>query len=234
MVETTVEETIETVEAMMLKQVSCFRQDANSKFVANIHTGHDRSIAFETIRVLYSLFEQSTKRGIFVANKRYICIDFTYIDGTVAVYQEGSSTKYQKIHSLSDMELTSPLRPSVVCQTNVHNVASVSTYVPTQSPTSVCISEVWEFVYKKHFVYRLRKSMKGRNKYQAGMDAVPSFHVEMIVLRSCLACRDDVYIAHSVLEKIKDLYGRFENNSRHDLPLTCRTYTESNTVSALE
>ena len=205
------------IETTMLAQIGQFRLDTNSQYIACVYTSLNKSIEFATIQALYAMFERATKRGIFVANKRYICIDFFFHDGIIATYHEGSSTRYHTNETLSEISIVCPQRPCIKSQISVQQSSTYSTYTPTHSPVSVGINEVWEFVYKKHFVYRLRKSTKGKNKYQAGMDITPSFHVELLLLRSCLSSYNDLYIMRSTVEKLKDLYGRFENNVKHDL-----------------
>jgi hypothetical protein len=168
-------------------------------------------VSFEVFNNLFIALSAAATSGLMFGNEKTAIIDFFYADSIRTRYVAGKTPVTIKKTRISSMSLLCLERPTLGITMHLKNeILQPMTTVPSASPLFVRLQEVWIFLYKDTFEYTLKKVVSGRDK-QSACTKPPIYEIEIEILRGTwLNSKNDEQIAKSLLCKIGDMCGRYD------------------------
>ena len=179
-------------------------------------------VSFSMFNNIYNTLERSADNMVLVRHNVMNIVDYCFPGNIRGRYDASGLVPPVYVHKtpITKMIIMSHDRPGIQLRINLKSEQECDD-VPAGPPLIIRLQQRWRYVYNNYFIFDLKKVVTGVTKEEA-CKAAPVFEVEIELMRNkkVLNARTDAMIASSMICKIKDIMGRYNNGVLTDIMLS--------------
>ena len=192
------------------KLVAMFRLDSMTSL--EIIIGHDEKINFDKFQILFHSLVGDVHTGRISYSPKKNIKKYNYKNNCISIYELQKPTITKKSTLIAAIAINRSSKPCILKYVQHEN--KPCHVFNNMSPTSVEISEQWQFTLEDRYEYLLIKAASGSSTQNACENGVEfSTKVSLLYNKMYINTKTNAEIASSLLEKAADIVTRMSGGN---------------------